>query len=102
MKFLFMLQPVSKYSQCKNDLAFWIPENFSQNDFHDLVRNICGDYVEQVHLVDEFTHPKTKRQSHCYRIIYRHMEKSFTKEEVNVMHEKVAQQATEELGVEIR
>lgn len=95
-------KPVSKYSQCKNDLAFWIPENFSQNDFHDLVRNICGDFVEQVHLVDEFTHPKTKRQSHCYRIIYRHMEKSFTKEEVNVMHEKVAQQATEELGVEIR
>lgn len=95
-------KPVSKFSPCINDLSFWIPENFSENDFHDLVRNVCGEYVEQVKLIDDFKHPKTKRQSQCYRIVYRHMEKSFTKEEVNVMHEKVAKLATEELGVEIR
>lgn len=95
-------KPVSKFSPCINDLSFWIPEIFSENDFHDLVRNVCGEYVEQVKLIDDFKHPKTKKQSQCYRIVYRHMEKSFTKEEVNVMHEKVAKLATEELGVEIR
>ena len=43
--------------------------------FTDLVRSVAGDWVEEVVLIDEFTHPKTKRASHAYRISYRSMDR---------------------------
>ena len=56
----------------------------------------------QVDLIDEFCHPKTKRTSHCYRLVYRHMEKTLTQEEVNKVHKEIEESASEQLGVEIR
>lgn len=94
---------VSKYPQCTNDLAFWIPDDgYSENDFYDLVRTVAGDLVEQITLIDEFTHPKKKRTSHCYRIVYRHMEKTLTQTEVNEIHQQIEQMSTQNLGVEVR
>ncbi|XP_066262548.1 probable phenylalanine--tRNA ligase, mitochondrial [Euwallacea similis] len=97
-------KPVSLYPQCINDLSFWLPENvdFSSNDFYDLVRTEGGDLIEQVQLVDNFTHPKTKKVSHCYRITYRHMEKTLSQDEVNIIHKKIEKVASLKLGVIIR
>ena len=95
-------QPVSTYPQCVNDLSFWIPEGFAENDFYDLVRSVGGDVVEQVLLVDTFVHPKHQRTSHCYRIIYRHMERTLTQKEVNDVHNQITQTAVEQLGIEPR
>ena len=58
--------------------------------------------MEQVHLIDEFTHPKKQRTSHCYRLVYRHMEKALKQEEVNIVHKQIETEATQSLGVEIR
>ena len=46
----FFLQAVSEYPPCINDISFWLPENqeYSSNDFYDLVRTIGGDLIEQV------------------------------------------------------
>lgn len=77
-------------------------KGFCSNDFFDLVRSIAGDIVEEVKLVDEFVHPKTNRRSHCYRITYRHMDKTFEKYEVNEIHNRIADAAATTLGVEIR
>ncbi|XP_017781622.1 PREDICTED: probable phenylalanine--tRNA ligase, mitochondrial [Nicrophorus vespilloides] len=95
---------VSQFPQCKNDISFWLAENgdFNSNDFYDLVRTVGGDIVEQVNLVDSFVHPKSKQTSHCYRITYRHMEKTLTQEEVNLVHKKIEDEAAEKLGVKIR
>ncbi|KAH9503491.1 Phenylalanyl-tRNA synthetase [Bulinus truncatus] len=93
---------VSKFPQCANDISFWIPENYSSNDFYDVVRSVGGDLVEQVKLVDKFKHPKSGRFSHCYRIVYRHMEKTLTQTEVNQVHQLIESLATSQLGVQIR
>ncbi|XP_068959646.1 phenylalanine--tRNA ligase, mitochondrial isoform X3 [Petaurus breviceps papuanus] len=96
-------QPLSKYPALVNDISFWLPsQNFSENDFYDLVRTIGGDLVEKVDLIDKFEHPKTQRISHCYRITYRHMEKTLTQEEVKHIHQSVQDGAVQMLGVEGR
>eukprot|EP00096_Caligus_rogercresseyi_P005740 TRINITY_DN21737_c0_g1_i2.p1 TRINITY_DN21737_c0_g1~~TRINITY_DN21737_c0_g1_i2.p1 ORF type:complete len:423 (+),score=84.54 TRINITY_DN21737_c0_g1_i2:77-1345(+) len=95
---------VSKFPQCWNDISFWLPssKDFSPNDFYDLVREIGGDVIEQVRLIDTFCHPKTKKESHCYRIAYRHMERTLTQQEVNEIHELIEEQSSQKLGVTIR
>ncbi|XP_065354035.1 phenylalanine--tRNA ligase, mitochondrial [Cloeon dipterum] len=95
---------ISVFPQCTNDMSFWLPEGtaFSPNDFYDLVRQVGGDVIEQVTLIDEFNHPKTKLTSHCYRIVYRHMQKTLTKTEVNRVHEDIGSEATRLLGVKLR
>lgn len=97
-------KPVSQYPQCINDISFWLPQEkeFTSNDFYDLVRSVGGNLVEQVVLVDEFKHPKTGKTSHCYRIIYRHMEKTLTQSEVNAVHGEIENNARQHLGVTIR
>ncbi|XP_055855947.1 probable phenylalanine--tRNA ligase, mitochondrial [Episyrphus balteatus] len=100
-------KPVSSYPQCSNDLSFWLPDGmeldqFLPNDFYDLVRTVAGDVVEQIRLVDKFKHPKTGKCSLCFRIVYRHMERTLTQLEVNEIHKRIAQETADLFKVKIR
>ena len=52
--------------------------------------------------IDDFVHPKTKRQSKCYRLNYRSMDRSLSNEEVNELQERVQAIVVNEMGIEIR
>ena len=53
-------------------------------------------------LVDEFTHPKKGLTSQCYRIVYRHMNKTLTQSEANEIHKNIEDAAVNNLNVTIR
>ncbi|KFD51430.1 hypothetical protein M513_07643, partial [Trichuris suis] len=95
---------ISRYPQCVNDIAFWLPHEgpFVKNDFYDLVRAVGGDIVEQVNLLDEYVHPKSGRKSNCFRIAYRHMERTLTQNEANKIHKAIEDAARDQFGVVIR
>ncbi|KAJ5322459.1 hypothetical protein N7452_010748 [Penicillium brevicompactum] len=108
-------EPFSKHPACYKDVAFWLPPAavtggsaaggavpFHENDVMEIVRGIGGDLVEDVTLIDEFTHPKNGRKSMCYRINYRSLERTLTNEESNELNLKVREKLVGELGVELR
>lgn len=106
--------PFSKYPECYKDVSFWVKstgssaggggsaQDLHENDVMEIIRKEAGDLAEDVRLVDEFAHPKTRRKSFCYRINYRSLERTLTNEEVNDVHTKVVNSLVDELGVEIR
>ena len=100
-------QPYSKYPPCLKDISFWTnlegcESTFHQNDLFEVVRDVAGDLVERVELIDEFVHPKTNRLSNCFRISYRSMDRSLTNEEIDALQEKVRDDTVSKLGVELR
>ena len=104
--------PFSKYPPCPKDVSFWLSSTtaaggntkgtFHENDVMEIVRNVAGDVVEDVRLIDEFTHPKTGRKSMAYRIVYRSLERTLTNDEAVAFHEDVRKGLVKELGVELR
>ena len=75
---------------------------FHENDIMEIVRETAGDSVEDVTLVDEFVHPKTGRKSMCYRINYRSLERTLTREETNEKHERIRRELVDKFRVELR
>ena len=105
--------PFSKYPSCPRDVAFWTPGtkssaggnsvgNLHENDVMQIIRDIGGDFVEQVKLIDEFQHPTTGRRSLCYSIDYRSLERVISREEANDLHENIRNTLVHQLGVELR
>jgi phenylalanyl-tRNA synthetase alpha chain len=99
---IVQFKPYSKYPPCYKDISFWITDDFHINDFNELVRGIAGDLVEQMELIDNFTHPKSNRTSHCYRIFYRSMDRSLTNEEIDELQEQVREKAETKLKLKLR
>mmetsp|Transcript_6973 Transcript_6973/g.9070 ORF Transcript_6973/g.9070 Transcript_6973/m.9070 type:complete len:398 (+) Transcript_6973:129-1322(+) len=100
---IIQFQPYSKFPPCLKDLSFWLRNpSFHVNDLNELVRGVAGDLVEEVRLIDEFTNPKTKQVSHCYRIVYRSMDRSLTNEEIDALQEEVRRLVSHDLKVDLR
>lgn len=108
--------PFSKYPICAKDVSFWLrsssaaggnvagvsAHDFHENDVMEVIRSVAGDVVEDVKLLDAFTHPKTGRRSLCYRVNYRSLERTLTNVETNQLHLAIETALVERLGVEIR
>ncbi|PON79901.1 Phenylalanine-tRNA ligase, beta subunit, ferrodoxin-fold anticodon-binding [Trema orientale] len=94
-------KPFSKYPPCYKDISFWINESFTENNLCEVVREVAGDLVEEVQLIDNFTNKKGVT-SHCYRIAYRSMERSLTDEEINKLQWEVRERAVSKLNVVLR
>lgn len=96
--------PYSKYPGIKRDVSFWLGEDskLHTNDVMEIVRTHAGDWAESVSLVDEFVHPKTGKQSQCYRVNYQSMDRNLTNGEINEVQGKVENDLVSRFNVDIR
>jgi phenylalanyl-tRNA synthetase alpha chain len=94
--------PYSKYPPCFKDIAFWIldREAYHSNDFYDVVRQVAGEWIEAVQLVDVFE--KAHKTSHCYRITFRSMDRSLTNQEIDVLQSQIRRRVEQQLKVVLR
>jgi phenylalanyl-tRNA synthetase alpha chain len=96
---------VSKYPPVTRDISFIVPKTFAPNDYFDLVRDIAGDLVEQVELIDEYANDEkfgVDKKSYAYRIIYRSRERTLTNDEVDILHKKIEEATAKEFGAVVR
>jgi len=97
---------VSKYPPVVRDISFLVTkEGFVVNTYFDLVRDIAGDLVEQVELLDQYENEEkfgAGMISHAFRITYRSIEKTLTNAEVDELHKKLEAATTETYQATVR
>jgi phenylalanyl-tRNA synthetase alpha chain len=74
-------KPYSKVEPLIKDISFWIDEKevkriddkkfdwLNINDFYEQVREICGDSIASVSVLDQFYHTKHKKYSMTFRLL---------------------------------
>ncbi|MBI2278551.1 MAG: hypothetical protein HYU81_00610 [Candidatus Brennerbacteria bacterium] len=96
---------VSKFPPITRDISFVVGKNFVPNDYFDLIRDIGGDLVEEVSLLDKYEDAGkfgADKVSHTYRTVYRSNERTLTAEEINAIHENITRETKERFGAEVR
>src|SRR3990167_7472408 len=89
---------VSKYPPIVRDISFVVDADFIPNNYFDLIRDIGGNLVEEVKLLDKYENPEkfgASRVSYTYRITYRSTEQTLTTEEIDPIQAKIYQQTKE-------
>ena len=96
---------VSKYPPVIRDISFIVPKTFSPNDYFDLVRDVAGDLVEQVELIDSYENDAkfgADKKSFAYRVIYRSNDRTLTNEEIDILHKKLEEATAKEFVATVR
>ena len=96
---------VSKYPPITRDISFVVENNFIPNDYFDLIRDIGGDLVEQVELLDKYGNAEkfgAGKISYTYRTTYRSMERTLENKEIDAVHAKVEIETQKQFGAEVR
>uniref|UniRef100_A0A1I7SX87 Phenylalanine--tRNA ligase, mitochondrial n=1 Tax=Bursaphelenchus xylophilus TaxID=6326 RepID=A0A1I7SX87_BURXY len=99
-------KPISSFPQAHRDISFFLAPGVEfhdmRSDSFDIIRDVGGDLVEQVDLIDEFENKKKGKKSQTFRIVYRSNDRIMTREEVNEIHKNVEETLVKLHGVQIR
>ena len=96
---------VSKFPPITRDISFVVDKSFTPNNYFDLIRDLGGDLVEQVELLDKYENADkfgSDKVSYTYRIIYRSNERTLTIEEIDPIQDKIYKQTAEQFGADLR
>lgn len=96
---------VSKFPPIIRDISFIVGADFLPNDYFDLIRDIGGNLVEEVKLLDRYEDPKKfgkGRVSYTYRITYRSNERTLESAEIDPIQEKIYRETAKMFNAELR
>ena len=96
---------VSKYPPITRDISFVVKNDFVPNNYFDLIRDLGGDLVEQVELLDKYENAAKFGEgkiSYTYRIVYRSNERTLVSEEVDAIQNKIYGETAKQFNAELR
>ena len=97
--------PVSKYPAITRDISFVVNKDFVPNNYFDLIRDLGGNLVEEVQMIDKYE-DQTKfgsgRISYTYRIIYRSNERTLVSNEVDAIQNQIYKETAKQFNAELR
>ncbi|MEK7559787.1 MAG: hypothetical protein AAB522_00595 [Patescibacteria group bacterium] len=97
--------PVSKYPPATRDISFVVDKNFVPNNYFDLIRDLGGDLIEEVELLDKYENPEKFGEgkiSYTYRIIYRSPDRTLISEEIDAIQNKIYSETAKQFNAELR
>lgn len=97
--------PVSKYPPITRDISFVVPDDFIPNNYFDLIRDLGGELVEEVKLIDKYENAEKfgeHKTSYTYRIIYRSNDRTLLSEEVDSIQKKIYEETAKQFHAELR
>lgn len=98
-------QEVSKFPPITRDISFVVNKDFVPNNYFDLIRDIGGNLVEEVKLLDKYENAEKFRpdkMSYTYRIIYRSNERTLEIKEIEPLQDKIYWETQSQFGAEVR
>lgn len=96
---------VSKYPPITRDISFIVDKSFVPNNYFDLIRDLGGDLVEQVELLDKYENADkfgVDKVSYTYRIVYRSNERTLTTEEIDPIQKKIYEETAKQFKADLR
>ena len=96
---------VSKYPPITRDISFVVSKDFAPNNYFDLIRDLGGNLVEEVKLIDKYEDKEKfgeNKVSYTYRIIYRAPDRTLVSEEVDKIQSEIYRQTAEQFNAELR
>ncbi|MBI2454298.1 MAG: hypothetical protein HYV54_01870 [Parcubacteria group bacterium] len=96
---------VSKFPPITRDISFVVDKNFVPNNYFDLIRDMGGDLVEEVKLLDKYENAEkfgANKISYTYRIVYRSNERTLATGEVDPIQDKIYQETAKQFGADLR
>jgi phenylalanyl-tRNA synthetase alpha chain len=96
---------VSKFPPITRDISFVVDKSFVPNNYFDLIRDIGGDLVEQVELLDKFENAEkfgADKVSYTYRVVYRSPERTLKTEEVDPLQNKLYEETAKQYNAQLR
>jgi phenylalanyl-tRNA synthetase alpha chain len=96
---------VSKFPPVTRDISFIVNSDFVPNNYFDLIRDIGGDLVEQVELLDKYESAEKfgpGKISYTYRVVYRSNERTLTTSEVEPLQTKLYEQTKAQYNAQLR
>ena len=97
--------PVSKYPPIPRDVSFIVKNDFVSNDYFYMIREVGGDLIEEVKLLDKYENEKKfgkGRTSYTFRIIYRSNDRTLETQEIDPLQNEIYKRTAEEFGAEVR
>ena len=97
--------PVSKYPPITRDISFVVSKDFIPNNYFDLIRDLGGDLVEEVKLIDKYENPEKfgeAKTSYAYRIVFRSNDRTLTSGEVDEIMPKIYSETQKQFNAEVR
>lgn len=96
---------VSKYPPITRDISFVVDKSFVPNNYFDLIRDLGGDLIEEVQLLDKYENKEKfgkDKLSYTYRIIYRAPDRTLISGEVDEIQDKIYSQTASQFKAELR
>ncbi|MCS7177454.1 MAG: phenylalanine--tRNA ligase subunit beta [Candidatus Kapabacteria bacterium] len=96
--------PVAEYPALRRDLAFVADATLPVTRFIELIRQVAGEWLEEVVLFDVYTSPALGegKRSVAFALRFRSRERTLREEEITPVLERIISEVEQQLGAQLR